>query len=366
MRWTPASDRDLEGPLGPHCTPCFLHQVPYPARVLKNPLPAMGAVESCCGKRRPPDAPAMPSKPISALGNQYVTFQPEQPELFVMRQRVWHSSQSYDVKDVAGNDWFKLEGKDAQWTGKKKLVLNTGAPHCEIEKKSQSVWHIYVSHERRVTLRRETSEDHTGCTEPRLIIGGDFSSCDYWFYEFRSRDQRRIARVERSVEGSASLPKDSYFVHVAASVDVALILLASMIVDACEQEEANHDGNDSMYSGRDSVFDSSRTGDDRWRHSLDPVPIQIKQQQMQGKADPNLSKVNIMRDIPFLLCCKGSAIVAQRQDSEGGCVTEDLTPETKSSSCLNILQQVSRKSLSLSLSFSVLNSIHAMPTSNKP
>ena len=31
-----------------------------------------------------------------------------------MRQRVWHSSQSYDVKDVAGNDWFKLEGKDAQ------------------------------------------------------------------------------------------------------------------------------------------------------------------------------------------------------------------------------------------------------------
>ncbi|EKX38100.1 hypothetical protein GUITHDRAFT_165270 [Guillardia theta CCMP2712] len=269
----------------------------------------MGAVESCCGKRRPPDAPAMPSKPISALGNQYVTFQPEQPELFIMRQRVWHSSQSYDVKDVAGNDWFKLEGKDAQWTGKKKLVLNTGAPHCEIEKKSSSVWHIYVSHERRVTLRREnvegrpayhvylhdapfpskhlyrdgkmnggTSEDHAGCTEPRLIIGGDFSSCDYWFYEFRSRDQRRIARVERNVDGSASLPKDSYFVHVAASVDVALILLASMIVDACEQEEANNDGNDSLYSGR-------------WRHSLDPVPIQIKQQQMQGKADPNLSKV---------------------------------------------------------------------------
>ena len=31
----------------------------------------------------------MPSQPISALGNQYVTFNPEQPELFTMAKRVW-------------------------------------------------------------------------------------------------------------------------------------------------------------------------------------------------------------------------------------------------------------------------------------
>jgi hypothetical protein len=42
-----------------------------------------------------------------------------------------------------------------QWTGQKKLVLNTGVPHCYVERKSLAVWHIYVAHERRVTVRRE-------------------------------------------------------------------------------------------------------------------------------------------------------------------------------------------------------------------
>jgi hypothetical protein len=74
----------------------------------------MGAVESCCGKRRPADMPSMPTKPVSALGNQYVTFNPEQPEVFIMRQRIWTSHQPFDVKDIALNDWFKIEGKDAQ------------------------------------------------------------------------------------------------------------------------------------------------------------------------------------------------------------------------------------------------------------
>lgn len=74
----------------------------------------MGAVESCCGKRRPADMPSMPTKPVSALGNQYVTFNPEQPELFIMRQRIWTSHKQFDVKDIALNDWFKIEGKDAQ------------------------------------------------------------------------------------------------------------------------------------------------------------------------------------------------------------------------------------------------------------
>lgn len=74
----------------------------------------MGAVESCCGKRRPDDLPSMPTKPVSALGNQYVTFNPESPEIFKMKQRVWSSHQPFDVKDITNNDWFKIEGKDAQ------------------------------------------------------------------------------------------------------------------------------------------------------------------------------------------------------------------------------------------------------------
>eukprot|EP00802_Teleaulax_amphioxeia_P015173 Tamp_15259.p1 GENE.Tamp_15259~~Tamp_15259.p1 ORF type:complete len:292 (+),score=67.18 Tamp_15259:52-876(+) len=236
--------------------------------------------------------PSMPTKPVSALGNQYVTFNPEQPELFIMRQRIWSSHQPFDVKDIALNDWFKIEGKDAQWTGQKKLVLNTGVPHCYVERKSLAVWHIYVAHERRVTVRREmqdgkqvyfimlhhekypsrTSEDNAGSMEPRLVVTGKFKECNYWFQEFQSREQRRIARVDRNLEDGGGHGKDAYLVQVAASVDVALILLVTMIIDACEHDDS--DGNDN-YTGRDSTLDSSRTGDDRWRHSLDPVPIQV-------------------------------------------------------------------------------------------
>jgi hypothetical protein len=74
----------------------------------------MGAVESCCGKRQPADMPSMPSKPVSALGNQYVTFNPEHAELFIMKTKIWTSHHPFDVKDISMNDWFKIEGKDAQ------------------------------------------------------------------------------------------------------------------------------------------------------------------------------------------------------------------------------------------------------------
>ena len=303
----------------------------------------MGAVESCCGKRRPDDMPSMPTKPVSALGNQYVTFNPEQPELFIMKQGIWNSHQAFDVRDIAQNDWFKIEGKDAQvefasasslplsmlvdsvcdmrgaclrggpasagracllrspdracsaalqWTGQKRLVLNTGVPHCYVERKSLSTWHIYVAHERRATVRREwekegkhvyyimlhmepypsrTSEDSAGISEPRLMVTGNFKACNYWFQECQSREQRRIARVDRNSPDGGVHSKDAYLVQVAASVDVAVIILVTMIIDACEQDDQDNEN----HTGRDSTVDSSRTGDDRWRHSLDPVPIQI-------------------------------------------------------------------------------------------
>eukprot|EP00961_Rhodomonas_salina_P067368 904873-Rhodomonas_salina.2 len=74
----------------------------------------MGAVESCCGKRAPTDFPMPPHIPINALGNQYVTFQHEEPEVFRMKDNVWGSGSSFDVKDIKDQDWFKLEGRDAQ------------------------------------------------------------------------------------------------------------------------------------------------------------------------------------------------------------------------------------------------------------
>ena len=82
--------------------------------------------------------PSMPTKPVSALGNQYVTFNPEQPELFIMKQKIWTSHQAFDVKDIALNDWFKIEGKDAQVRGDSSMrfssVPSHGAP-CGLRKR---------------------------------------------------------------------------------------------------------------------------------------------------------------------------------------------------------------------------------------
>eukprot|EP00291_Cryptomonas_curvata_P000037 CAMPEP_0172190480 /NCGR_PEP_ID=MMETSP1050-20130122/23140_1 /TAXON_ID=233186 /ORGANISM="Cryptomonas curvata, Strain CCAP979/52" /LENGTH=219 /DNA_ID=CAMNT_0012865365 /DNA_START=34 /DNA_END=690 /DNA_ORIENTATION=+ len=219
----------------------------------------MGATESCCGNRRMGEIPIMPSRPISTLGNQYVTFQPDQQEIFVLKQQAWTAPQ-FEVKDVVRNPWFKLEGRDSQVTGQKKLILNTGVHHASVERGADGggAWHVYVGNERRATLCREALEtgppggyryviwlhsspfptrsagDKAGFSEPRIYAQGNFGGNDYWFFEFDSRDQRRIARVTRTPVQDPNQPQtsdpiparleaDAYLVQVAAAVDVALI-----------------------------------------------------------------------------------------------------------------------------------------------
>jgi len=254
----------------------------------------MGTVESCCGKRRPEEACSMPSRPLSALGNQYVTFQPEQQEMFIIKHKVWVNSTSFEVTDIAGNPWFRIEGKDAQWTGQKKLVLNTGVHHATIERKGRS-WHLYVGSERRATIDRETSNGGTrfvvrvhvppfpnreahesaGNPEARLIVTGDLANMDYSFAEAGSRDNRRIARVDRSFGEGLTLGPENFSVQVASAVDVALIILVSIIIDACVNDGADADtgpeGGDTGRSGMTSNADSVYTGD--WKpHNIDVAP----------------------------------------------------------------------------------------------
>ena len=105
------------------------------------------------------------------------------------------------------------------------------------------VYYIMLHNE---TYPSRTSDDSAGSNEPRLVVSGNFKACNYWFQEYQSREQRRIARVDKNPEGAA-LGKDEYVVQVAASVDVALILLVTMIIDASEQDD--QDKNDT-FTGR--------------------------------------------------------------------------------------------------------------------
>jgi len=253
----------------------------------------------------------MPSRPISVLGNQYVTFQPEQPESFLLRRGVWGTA-SYEVQDVAGNPWFRLEGKDSQWTGQKKLLLNTGIHHATVERSGATFWHIYVANERRVTIRLEVEGEkqifliflheapypsrtspETDSAPPAMIVSGNVTGCSYSFVE-HDAVRRVIARVDRALVDKYAPgtidAADKFVVAIGAWVDVALILTAVVVIEAAAQEtkDASKAG---LETGRSSMADSTRT-DGRWSSSLDTVPIQLPQPDVGPKKDPaGLSKV---------------------------------------------------------------------------
>ena len=137
---------------------------------------------------------------------------------------------------------------------------------CVLELQMQDGKQVYLIMLHNEKYPSRTSDDSAGSSEPRLVVTGKFKECNYWFQEFQSREQRRIARVDRNLEDDRrGEGKDAYIVQVAASVDVALILLVTVIIDACEHDATEANEN---YTGRESTLDSSRTGDDRCRDSL--------------------------------------------------------------------------------------------------
>ena len=75
--------------------------------------------------------------------------------LFSLHDVVQYSG-SYEVHDVENNAWFKIEGKDVESSLCKKLTLNTGIHHATMER-ADTVWHISVASDRRVTIEKDTS-----------------------------------------------------------------------------------------------------------------------------------------------------------------------------------------------------------------
>jgi hypothetical protein len=118
----------------------------------------MGAAESCCGKRDVwADAqPSAPQQAISGLGNQYVTFESGQAEGFLVKPGVWRQALSYEVHDVEGSSWFRLEGRNTAQSRCKKLILNTGIHHSTMER-AGAVWHVHVGGDKRVSIEKDSA-----------------------------------------------------------------------------------------------------------------------------------------------------------------------------------------------------------------
>ena len=87
---------------------------------------------------------------------------------------------------------------------------------------------------------REAHES-AGSPEPRLIVAGDFKNMDYSFIEADGRDSRRIARVDRSFGEGLSVGPDNFSVQVASAVDVALVVLCSIVIDASINDGADQE-----------------------------------------------------------------------------------------------------------------------------
>jgi hypothetical protein len=78
-----------------------------------------------------------PSKPIMALASQYVTFQSEQQETFILPEKAWFSLSPIKVCDITKNDWFTLgkiseEEKTQVW--------------CRLLRIAEIALHVYVRH----------------------------------------------------------------------------------------------------------------------------------------------------------------------------------------------------------------------------
>jgi hypothetical protein len=117
----------------------------------------MGATESCCGKREwTVEMPSAPQNPISGLRHQYVTFESGQAEAFLLPVGVWRQNSSYEVHDVEGSCWFRIDGRNAASSRCKKLILNTGIHHSTMER-AGNVWHVHVGGEKRVSVEKDTA-----------------------------------------------------------------------------------------------------------------------------------------------------------------------------------------------------------------
>jgi hypothetical protein len=116
---------------------------------------------------------------------------------------------SYEVFDVAGSPWFRIEGRDMYSTSAKKLVLNTGAHHATMTRgggAGPNVWTIEVQGGRRASIEKNswggasTPEYHIfihsapyptkneqvdlDLLVPTLKIQGNPRNYNYWFASF--------------------------------------------------------------------------------------------------------------------------------------------------------------------------------------
>jgi len=269
----------------------------------------MGQVESCCGTREVfgssvtsiPISSSRPCPcPVAALGNEYVTFQPDNSETFLLAPDAWRN-RSFEIRDSTKKPWFRLEAKDDQLS-RKRLVLNTGIQHGCVEQKG-SMWHMYVEKERRATITKEmptkakkaqktpkyliylhhspypeqSAGNEYGLLEPALAVSGDTAGYNYCFEDCSSVEGRPVARVER-VQSTNEIG-----VQVAAKVDAALIVIAAIAIEAYELEDRD---DSSEVESLSSIVGSTKPEDRDWKSPPKPPPTVQSKSPTPSKVPP--------------------------------------------------------------------------------
>ncbi|EKX38053.1 hypothetical protein GUITHDRAFT_115815 [Guillardia theta CCMP2712] len=245
----------------------------------------MGQTESCCCKRSQNaggnDASQSPSISLDVLGNQYVTFRSDQQESFLIRSMIFYSKSSHRIRDMANNTWFRMEGPNAKETGVKHLILNTDSVHATLMRIDEITWKIVVSRELRALVYKcvrtnqycirvfsppYPPEDYGQLileeVVPDVVLEGDYDNMSMSFLLYDSEDV--FATMERTADFQDSSKGTGWrlLVQIAANVDVALVLLTCICVDAMEREpELEQDSFDKVKAPNGKRNDSIDTMD---------------------------------------------------------------------------------------------------------
>ena len=157
---------------------------------------------------------------------------------YVMRQKLWAFGNSFTIKDEAGADRFRVDGKVLSLRGEMVFEDTAGRPLARVRKRLLSFGNVYdVYHGDQlfavvkegwlplVRYRFTVDVGDDGAGPGDLDIAGNFTDHEYTF----ERDGRAVAVVSKRWFSWT----DTFGVDVADDADAVLVLACTAVVDLC-------------------------------------------------------------------------------------------------------------------------------------
>lgn len=164
---------------------------------------------------------------------------------YAMRQKIWSFGDDFTIKDDAGRDHFRVDGRAFSIGHKLSFQDMAGHELVYIRQKLLSLRTTYelerpggestVMTKKLLTFFRDRFTVDVGADGPSpddFVVQGNFIDHEYTFH----RDGRAIAAVSKKWFSWS----DSYGVDIADGEDDVLILACTVVVDLCNETDKDH------------------------------------------------------------------------------------------------------------------------------